>query len=336
MNFLLNLHTNIIEALKKKILPEQYLSDVLVELLSINKAAAYRRIEGKVPFSIKEMAILARDLGISLDELIRSNSLKNQQLILRTIEHIHPGKEDFELLESYIELLDKMNTFPDSRIEGVTNIIPALIYMEYDYLTKYYLFKWAYQYGHVDKNIPYTQMTVNEKYRKIQKKLLFANQSASSTYLIFDPLTFYYLANDLRYFFNLGLISEEDLILIQQDLFAVLEDLEWMCDEGKFRDTGKEVNIYVSQINFHTNYSYVYTGTLYLSLIKTFLVNDLYALHPSVYEQIKMWLHSFRRYSTLISQSGQYQRMQFLNTQREIVENITNKEVPVEEFLPKI
>jgi hypothetical protein len=76
----------------------------------------------------------------------------------------------------------------------------------------------------------------------------------------------------------------------------------------------------VSQINFEATYSYLETSTLQLSLIRVYSINSLTTQDVQMFQSLKEWIQSLKKFSTLISESGEMQRIQFFNQQREIID----------------
>lgn len=67
----INLHDEFIAALHEKVPKRSELVIRISDLLCIEKESASRRLNGRVSFSIREMGILASELGISIDGLLR-------------------------------------------------------------------------------------------------------------------------------------------------------------------------------------------------------------------------------------------------------------------------
>jgi len=219
-------------------------------------------------------------------------------------------------------------------MEGLTNVLPYIFYLGHDHIARFYLFKWVYQYGQYSR-IPYQEIRMDEQYRSLQRELARLGQTIDSTSFVLDPLTFYYLINDIKYFSCLYMLTKEDITCIQNDLYDILDEMEWICKNGCFRRTGKEVFFYVSNTNFPSNYSYLQIGSKMISLIKVFLLNDLTSTRYEAFKQTQAWVQSQKRYATLISQSGARFRMLYFQHQRELVDSLTNDRINTDEFLFK-
>ena len=106
---------------------------------------------------------------------------------------------------------------------------------------------------------------------------------------------------------------------IKKELFLLADELEELAINGKTAD-GNRVRIYVSNINFEATYSYVDTNNLQLSLIRIYSINSFTTMDNEIFCTLKEWIQSLKKFSTLISESGEMQRIQFFKQQREIID----------------
>ena len=82
---------------------------------------------------------------------------------------------------------------------------------------------------------------------------------------------------------------------------------------------GNDIRIYISNINFEATYSYLDTSTVQLSLIRIYSINSISTQDSEMFRGLKEWIQSLKKFSTLISESGEMQRIQFFKQQREII-----------------
>ena len=115
------------------------------------------------------------------------------------------------------------------------------------------------------------------------------------------------------------LISDEDKNLLKEELLSVVDDLEELAARGKSK-TGNDIKIYISNINFEATYSYLETDTIQLSLIRIYSINSITTQDSEMFRGLKEWIQSLKKFSTLISESGEMQRIQFFKQQREIID----------------
>ena len=95
-------------------------------------------------------------------------------------------------------------------------------------------------------------------------------------------------------------------------------DMEELATRGKSK-AGNNIRIYISNINFEATYSYLDTNTIQLSMIRIYSINSITTQDSEMFRGLKEWIQSLKKFSTLISESGEMQRIQFFKQQREII-----------------
>jgi len=239
---------------------------------------------------------------------------------MKMVEYSNPGDIDFAMLQNYVDILHNGRDDPSSEITMSANIFPQVFYLRYDYLCRFYMFKWIYHHEK-DSVKAFDEIKINERLRRIQKDSILEHMYIKTSCFIFDNLISLYLINDIKYFVGIRLISPEDVQKIKEDILNLLDYLEEIAITAKY-ETGTDVYLYVSNINFENTYTYLQIHNYKISMIDAFLMNAAASLDESNFEKVKVWILSLRRLSTLISQSGELQRMKFFKNQREIVNTL--------------
>ncbi len=313
-------HEALLDAIKERIPSGSNIASVLMDILFIGKEAVYRRLRGEVPFTLVEASIIAKELGISLDSIIGSETRKSRPFQMKLVEYNKPLEIDYAMLQNYVDIINNGRDDPYSEMTIAANTFPQTLYLNFNYLARFYLFKWTY---HHEKGVirNYEEIHVPDRLKKIQKASVLEHMYIKTTCYIFDNLVSLYLVNDIKYFAGIRLISEEDVQNIKNDFHKMLDYMEDIATSAKFA-TGENVYMYVSNINFENTYTYLQINNIKLSLIDAFVLNAAASLDNENFEKVKTWVLSLRRLSTLISQSGELQRMKFFKEQREIVDTI--------------
>ena len=319
-------HQVFISALRNKISHKATLANTITELLDIDKDSVYRRLRGEVSFSFAEMSIIARSLGISLDNIAGIKTRLTKPVQMNIIKHVNPSGVDYETLGVYVHSLKSIKDEPNTKILEAVNIIPIYLYQDYEYITRFYLFKWnqASSYGNA---LPFHEVTIPERLRIMQKQICTYARHISSSYFVWDYLIIQRLVTDIKYFVKVRLIQEEDVFRIKNDLTEFLANIENMAIKGKYEETGNEVSIFISDVDFDTNYSCLESKNLRLTLIRAYILNAIVALDDEVFNETNAWIRSLQRMSTLISVSGEKLRAIFFNRQREIIQTLEDVEM---------
>ena len=313
-------NTNLIEAMKEKLPLKGKLADMLMDTLYIGKEAVYRRLRGEVPFTLQEAALVSRKLGISLDKIIGISFKSNAMFDMNIVDYDDPFESYYNILYKYVRLINTLEDDPNSSLGTSSNIIPQTLYLKHYLLAKFRLFKWMYQNKYIQCK-SFEELELPQKLINIQKDYVDMTKHFHSIDYIWDSMIFQQLINDIQYFSSIHLISNEAKEDIKKELFLLTNELEDLATKGK-TENGNTVRIYVSHINFEATYSYVETNNIQLSLIRVYSINSLTTMDNEIFCSLKEWIQSLKKFSTLISESGEMQRIQFFKQQREIIDTL--------------
>lgn len=290
--------------------------DCIMDITSLSREAAYRRLRGDVPFTFSEVCLICQKLNISLDEIAATG---NRKLTFEL--RMDPDELINYNYQKLYEHEDSFNYFLDTATEVMTtwNVVPYSLLLPYENLSKFYMFKWMYQIQKSNKNIKFCELVVPDDVKCLMRKL--GNQtfrSAELTY-VYDRNIFNSFIGELRHYHLLGLISNDDLYLIKQDFVQMLNRHEDLAMRGM--DYGNNpVWVYLSDIEFEHNYTYVKGTNFELSYIDNiYLMNTLISSNPQINKMHRYFIESLRKYSTLISISGEKERREFFDKQKELV-----------------
>lgn len=304
----------------KKHLPQKVKrTSILADILSIEKEAIYRRLRGEVPFTFHEIILLSNKFNISIDNIIGITSEKSRPFHLKMSEFVDPFDIDYKMFEEYIEILDSCQD-EEAEVVEVTNMLPQSIFLKFDQISKFYYYKWHYHYNQSD--LRFKDFHLSKRIKDLQDKTFIASKKVRSTTYIWDPLIIQHLVNDICFIQNLHLVTQTEVASLKQELYGLLNYTEQTAEKGTFIETNNEVNFYISTIALDTNYSYISTKGLYISLIKVFILTGISSLDKKTFEKTKAWIQSLKRTSTLISICGEKQRIAFFEKQRKLVDQL--------------
>ena len=315
------LHDNIVNAIKEKIPQTENVANILMNILYIGKEAIYRRLRGEVPFTFEEMVAISQHLGISLDYIAGSTQHRSKPFQLKITEFVDPKEGDYSHMEEFVSIMNSSRKDVYREMASSANLFPQILYIGHDYLTKFYMFKSLYQTRGLDSVKSLEDITIPPKLDDIMKRYQEESTYINYTFYIWDYLIFVYLVNDIKYFASIRYITPEDVAALKEDLLRFMDKVERLATKGQF-DTGNKVQFYLSSINFESTYSYFQTENMSLSHIKAFTLNAVVSLDESTCERLKTWIDSLKRLSTLISESGEMQRVKFFKEQRELVNSL--------------
>ncbi len=291
-----------------------------MDILYIGKEAIYRRLRGEVPFTLTEAAIISRKLGISLDKMIGVSFQDNAVFDMNIVGSNKPLETYYSMLEKQVELFHAVEEDENSEIGTSSNIIPQTLSLNYDMLSKFRLFKWMYQ----NENIRckhFEELDIPQNMVDKQKGVCPNGIPHPFRRLHLGQYDFQSPVTDIQYFCSIHLITDEDKNLLKEELFVLIDEMEALAARGKSK-AGNDVRIYISNINFEATYSYLETSSTQLSLIRIYSINSITTQDPEMFRGLKEWIQSLKKFSTLISESGEMQRIQFFKQQREIISTL--------------
>jgi len=297
------------------------LTQALMDLLSLEREAVYRRLRQDVKFSIQEVVKIATTWNISIDELIGLHSEK-VPFMMRPMNYLEPSKQEFYFIQHLIQTIKHLNNFPDSEVMDICNKLPCSLYTGFPYLNRFYLFKWMYQYGNKEEAVPFSKIVVSGKELQLTTDYYQALKQVPNTIFIFDYLIFEYLINDIRYFYFTLLITLEEKELIKKDLHNLLNYLSEVAGKGYYPETRNKVTIYISQLNINTNYRYVHSDESDICFVHVFDKFKVHTYEQGMVESIKTWMQLKKRTSIQISGVDEKSRIEFFMKQRQLVDNL--------------
>lgn len=313
--------TELINEMRERVAPKETLANFLTNTLCMGKEAVYRRLRGEVAFTFDEVALISHKLGISIDQIV-GNHLSNRATFDLNLQHSpDPVDSYYEILERYLRIFNYVRNDGSTTIYTAANIIPFTLYSSYEYLSKFRLCRWIYQNGKINTPHSLSEMHVPEKVVAAHKKLSETVKQCKKTCFIWDSNIFYSFVKEIKYFAGLNLISEEDVTQLKSELLSLLHELELLSIKGEFSN-GNKVAIYLSNINFEATYTYIEKGDFQISLFRVYSINSMDSQNQQICNLQKNWIQSLKRHSTLISESGEVQRITFMEQQKEIIEQL--------------
>jgi hypothetical protein len=204
----------------------------------------------------------------------------------------------------------------------ICNVFPRQLLAGYEYLNKFFLFKWAYQYGNEKEALPFSQVNISEEKLNITKEYYKAIKQVPNTSFIFDCRIFDYLVNDIKYFCSILLITEEEKELIKNDILSLIDYLLDVANRGCYPETQNKVNIFISQLKIDTGYSYTYTPEVNICYIHVFEKFEIYSFHSEMVSNFISWMQLKKRTSIQISEVDEKSRIEFFMKQKRLVKSL--------------
>ena len=300
----------------------------LMELLDLSRESVYRRIRGDIPFTVEELAKLALTLNLSLDEIIEGSKrervffdfgLKMPNNSIDSVTTMLQGNS------YYFDILAKSN---NSNTLIALNCIYPIFTVYHPNLIKFHYFKWLVE---TQNNLPknyFSNFTLPQELLELQQKIKEGIKSIiCKTTFILSPNISLSIIKDIQYYYQRKLINKEDVEVLKKDLLKMMNGAENIAKTGKLKDGNSQIDIYIS-------IPYINSNTVYMEY------DDISEVHYWIYPNSpiviknsaisdiqKQWFLSLKKSSTLITQSNEILQVNFFDTQRKLINKLSDEPV---------
>jgi len=322
MDFEIN--RKIVTIILNSISKNEKLVSYLINTLNISRESAYRRIRGDIPFTVHELIKLGSDLNFSIDEVLER---EKQNLMFYDYKKAEKNSSDFfvSMLKKYSEQLEKIGLSNNLNVVMTFNSFSAPFLVYFPELFKFSYYKWFNINKGVSRNESFTDMILPDTALYYQKKMKGRLFQGNNTDIILDSNIFLNLYEDINYFYNKKLLTNEELYLIKEDAKCMIEHFEEITRTGIHEST--RIDIYLSSLSISTNAIYYN----YENSIETlFWLN---AINPVVFQNAELvliqmkWLSSLKLQSVLITQSNEIMQSDFIYKQNKYIEKYLSGEM---------
>lgn len=327
------MYDNLLDAIIQKVPKKAELVKIVTDTLRIEKESAYRRLRGEIPFTLNEAGVIASSMGISMDELIYMNNKTRANLAYMTLP-LHTSQEDYdyESFRQLVGIFKEISSNQDSEHGMAVNTPPAVAYLHLKHLTNFLLFKWSHHYGDPGIYMRYKDTHLTEEGVRLQQELRTYMHNIDRTICVTDISIVENVLQDLRYYINVRLINPEEADSVLGDLMTLMDDMQYIAQHGRFRDTGNRFEIYLSEINIATSYNYAVGGRTHVSSLTTFVFQSALSIQKEAYLKIRDWVHYLQRMSTSVTVVGAKERINFIDRQRRRIEELRKEYSAVPEL----
>jgi hypothetical protein len=292
-----------------------------MKLLSIEREAVYRRLRKDVLLSAEEIIKIASAWELSLDEITNINS-GQYSFQMKQMNYLEPSNEEIRFLNSVIQGIYNQKNYPKAEFMDICNKLPRQFLAGYHYLNHFFLFKWKYQYRSENEPIPFSKIPVSQEKLNITTEYYKAIKYVPISNFIFDRNIFEYLINDIKYFYSIYLITDKEKELIKKDLNDLINYLQEVANKGCYPETLNKVNLYISQINVDTNYSYSVSPEVNVCFIVVFEKFEIFSFNSEMVNNFMAWMQLKKRTSIQISEVDERSRIEFFTKQRKLINSL--------------
>jgi len=315
--------SNIVDKIISNIPANMNPAEYIMRKLNISKGSAYRRLNGTIPFSYDEIAVLAKEMNLSIDEVIFADSRK--KFIIEFEDYFNNDVHNiiYKSLEDYLNLLhmnQKMNKVTTT--EALNNLL--LVYTIFnDNLFRFYYYKYLQQYDIQFSKTKMQDMVIPDFIIEIKNKLidLILNTHNCTNVSILDPHIFYNAMSEIQYYHKRNFIDDLNLKLVVKDIKDLLTNIEKRTSIEDI-DGGRRYLYFISQRNIYSNSCLIETDHQVYSAFYPQNAHPVICYDKRLCELHNRYLQANKRQSILISNSNEELQISFFQKQNEELEKL--------------
>lgn len=315
-----SLNEEIIATIRNSLPANENIVSFLADLFFWSKEAIYRRLRCEIAFTFEDIVRIATKLDFSLDNIVRLNQ---QHRVLFDM-HLPQSSTPVELYCEKRELLT--NISKQISVSKVSDSVFALNYVPYSFilfrktLTKFDYYKWIHQMHMISPDVPMSKVVVPLQVTQMRETWINQDRNNSSVTYILDNNVFLAIIREIDYFYRRGLIDNNELELMQEELLDMIGELVYVSSNLKSY-SGSSAQMYISPIDIATNHFYIRFDDSICAYVQVHGIDILQSYYPEACKSQKDWLEFHKRYSTLITKCNEVERFEYFNKQSDYVKN---------------
>jgi len=315
------LQQNLIATIREKVPKEKNLADYLSDKLSLGRESIYRRLRGDVYFTFDEIAILSQDLGFSVDNIIGAKKEENALFNIHMLQSTNYLDIYKNKMQEYGRMFREMGNRANAEARVSVNSLPYYFYICHKQLSRFRIYKWLHQNQKIGVNDKFADFELPEEILETHRMFNQDIRRIPSITIIMDNNIFWSAAKDIEYFHKRGLLSEDDLELLRGELFDIVDMLEEAATKGMSPD-GVKVSIYYSLVDLEASYLHFECDDWHFAQVRVYSISAIDSYDERLCAIQKNWIESLKKYSVLISGSGEIQRFEYMAKQRGYISKI--------------
>ena len=318
-------YDSFLRALEERYPRKSDLVNALMDVLRIEKESIYRRLRQDVFFSSEEVMQIANAWNISIDNIISLTPDKTRPFHFNMIEYVQPRECDYRFLEEHNKMLEIVGKDPEGKMIEVLNALPRGLYCRSEHITRFVTMKWLYKYGATEDIVPFSAIQIPDRMRALDMEFVRLVHNIPEVHSLHDVRFIEHLVDDILYFHSIGMVTEDDVTLLQSELITMLDYMERVTTTGHFLHTGNKLFFYLSHTWLETEYTLFESKDLNLSFVKILERNSVSSSDKKVFDKFMNMVQSIKRSSVLMSGSNTLQQVEFFSGQREKINSALRK-----------
>ncbi|WP_295940332.1 hypothetical protein [uncultured Alistipes sp.] len=319
-----DLHDVFIGELYRKVPKKVDLVNLITDILKLEKESVYRRLAGKVSFSVREIGILSKALHISLDSLLRRDEkLDWLPFVLEYPLNYNSIDTFYDMIEYNIKRIREITRDHPGETGNVYNSLPMEFFVSFPLILRFMFFKWGNYFAQSEEFNTFSGWELPQRLSAILESY-YDVYNFQQAFYVWDSTMIWSMAREIENFHRMHVITTEEKEAIKTELKQLLTKLEQVLNgtESPNLPMAPETDFYVSSINVGFSCGYYASQAGHFAMLQTNFSYSKIENSEESFSRIKDWIKSFCNISTLLSNSGRIERRLFFENQHKIIEHI--------------
>lgn len=313
---------DIIDAIFSNIPDNMKPVEYIMRILDISKGSAYRRLNGTLPFCYDEIVILAKEMNFSLDEVVHSGSRKKYIFEFGDYFNDNTSTIITKALNDYYNTMYSEQKMNRRNYVITINNLWFIYTLHFDNLFKFFYYKYLQQSDIAYLKEEMKDIEVPQSVIDIKNKLteLLLNMENNYYTSILDRNIFLNTMFEIQYYYRRNLINNEELQSITMDLKNLLNIIEEMIVENKYRASNYQY--FLAERNVYTNSASIQNDAQVYGLVFQNNIHPMMCYDQQLCGLHRRYLESHKRQSRLISSSNEQLQIAFFEKQYKYISNL--------------
>jgi hypothetical protein len=310
--------------IKGKLPPHISIADAVAELLNISTDSAYRRIRGDKPISFEELQKLCLHYRVSLDQFL---NLESDNFIFFGKINRDSGFAFMDWLEEVLRQYSMISSFEKKHIYFLLKDLPFNLHFRIPELAAFKCFVWMKFFSDYDPDKE-MKFTFNypgfEKHYAIGQKIVDVYNTIPTTEL-WNTEAINTTIRQIEYYYESGnIISKEQAFILFEKVEELINHIEKEAELGFKYTMGvqpvkalAEYRLFNNELRLGDNGLLAEMGDMKVAFVNHSYMHFIGTKDEAFCKAMSKNLNNQINKATLISTSGERERVKFFNLMRE-------------------
>lgn len=181
----------------------------------------------------------------------------------------------------------------------------------------------------VPLNFKFNEFDYTSEFQSVHANFHYHTSRFDSLTIIVDPNIMLSMMKDIIYFYKRGLVTKDEVLLLQEELYEVIEKMEILTQRGH-NEESTECTLYVSYTIVDTNSVIINSEEDGWAFIDPYFFDAMYINNKYVVDQMRDRVLRTKKYSSNITLNNELQQHQFIELLRRQLDSIFEDSILVD------